>query len=140
MGNQLAVGEYPSFEYPPLHYSTPLAHCSTECYPLSPQPVNGKACTQPHVCSIQRGASAAFQSWPMVGVGLGLLLSCCTPPQRFHLYCPPISPSAPPIYPCLHNIQVIPCFRRSLEILEKQSKIFTFVGPCGLLWWVIQCK
>ena len=49
MGNQLAVGEYPSFESHPLHYSTPLAHCSTECYPLSPQPVNGKACTQTHV-------------------------------------------------------------------------------------------
>ena len=49
MGNQLAVGEYPSFENHTQHYSTPLAHCSTECDPLSPQPVNGKACTQTHV-------------------------------------------------------------------------------------------
>ena len=140
MGNQLAVGEYPSFESHPLHYSTPLAHCSTECYPLSPQPVNGKACTQTHVQYREAQAQHSRVGPWWVLVWASYCPAVDTPPQRFHLYCPPISPSAPPIYPCLHNIQVIPCFRRSLEIPEKQLKIFTFVGPCGLLWWVIQCR
>ena len=99
---------------PPFEY-----HVATQCTiqslqfksmpsTLSPQPANGIVCVLV-LCTAPREAEVQHSRvgpWGVLVVLAGLAS------HRFHLYCPHRSLSAaPPICPCLHNIQVIPCIR-----------------------------
>ena len=99
---------------PPFEY-----HVATQCTiqslqfksmpsTLSPQPANGIVCvlvlcTAPREAEVQHSRVGPW--------GVLVVLAGGRPPTDFIFIVLPHLSAAPPICPCLHNIQVIPCIR-----------------------------